>query len=688
MKGGLNDPCPCGSGRKYTQCCGRLASVPASSPAGLDAPAAATVAELVELVGRGHLSEAEQRTRTLLGGHPDAAILWKILSVCLMRQDKDALEPLRRTVALMPQDLEAHRNLGQFLCDQGLSAEGFVSLRRALELGAADAASFLEAGDAARASGDLESAVGLYRQALQRNAQSAAAHDHLGSALRQLGQLEDALASTRRALELDPNLSVAHHNLGLVLTDLGRRAEAVASYRRALELDPRYVEALNNLALLLPELRQRREALALFQRAIEIEPRNSAARAGLGATLRMMGQPEAAEASCLAAIEIDPDCVAARALLGELRADRGQFAAAEEQFQRVLQIDPKHPFAYFSIATNRRMTHEETAWLAGIESLLAGPLTRRHEISLRYALGKYHDDTGQYEQAWHNYELANKLTREHGAPYDRQGFEAHVSRILQTFDARALPALQPLGDPSERPLFIIGMPRSGTSLCEQILASHPAVFGAGELPFWQDALTAYESAGAGPGVAAELIPGMARDFLHELAAHSATAARVIDKMPQNFLAAGLIHAAFPRARIIHLRRHPIDTCLSIYSHYFSHLHPFAHVLDDLAHYYGQYLRLTAHWRAVLPPTAYLEVPYESLVAEQEAWSRRMVEFIGLPWDPKCLDFHETDRTVITLSKWQVRQKMHSASAGRWRHYEHHVGPLLPLIELADRLPAA
>jgi hypothetical protein len=153
----------------------------------------------------------------------------------------------------------------------------------------------------------------------------------------------------------------------------------------------------------------------------------------------------------------------------------------------------------------------------------------------------------------------------------------------------------------------------------------------------------------------------------------------VDKMPLNFMSVGLIAAAFPQARIIHLKRHPIDTCLSIYFQYFAYLHPYANELDNLAHYYGEYVRLTDHWRASLPATTLLEIPYEALIEDQEGWTRRMLDFIGLSWDPKCLDFHQTERTVITLSKWQVRQKIHASSAGRWTNYEKFIGPLRRLM---------
>jgi len=185
--------------------------------------------------------------------------------------------------------------------------------------------------------------------------------------------------------------------------------------------------------------------------------------------------------------------------------------------------------------------------------------------------------------------------------------------------------------------------------------------------------------------AAEVLPVFARDYLERMRALSSSASRVIDKMPANFLYAGLIHTALPRARIIHMQRHPLDTCLSIYSQHFFRMGSYANDLEDLAHYYSEYVRLMDHWRGVLPAAALLEVPYEELIADQEGWTRRMLEFIGLPWDPRCLNFHNTERVVITASRWQVRQKISSASAGRWRNYEKHLAPIAHLVNHATRV---
>jgi tetratricopeptide (TPR) repeat protein len=747
MTAARNDPCPCGSGRKYKHCCGLVTTTAARG--GLSA---ADISELVGLISLNRLQEAEVRALRLLERHANAGMLWKILGVALMRQNKDALHTLRRTTELLPLDAEAHGNLGAYLCDRQQWAQGLTSLRRSLEIQPHNERTMVDAANALKALGQARESIPLYERALKINPRFAEAqnnlgnaylelsqcndavrcyrlalelnpddaeiHCNLGNAQRQLGLLDEAVASSRQAIAMESTLSVAHNNLGLVLAGLGQHVEAVASYRQALQHNPGYVEALNNLGAVLPDLGERREAVTLltraialdpkraetyvnlgnllfesrrvedaeanYRRALLIEPHNGLAHADLGAALRMQGRITEAESSCRTALSSDPNSVAALWLLGELSADRGQFSEATQYFQRVIAIDPAYAFAYYSIAMNRKMTREDTPWLQGVEALLAKPLPLRHEISLRYGLGKYFDDLKHYDKAFGSYQKANELTKRYGNQYDRAEMSERVDRVISGFDAASIRRYQSLGNPSERPVLIVGMPRSGTSLTEQILASHPDAFGAGELRFWQTAFSAYEAAELKGLRGADLLPDMARGYLDRLTKVSGDAQRVVDKMPQNFMNVGLIYAAFPKARIIHVQRHPIDTCLSIYFQYFSHLHPYANDLDNLAHFYGEYVRLMDHWRTALPASSLLEIPYEGLIEDQEHWSRRMVDFIGLPWDPKCLDFHQTERVVITLSKWQVRQKIHAASAGRWRNYEEFVGPLKHLMNLSIR----
>ena len=742
MRPGRNDPCPCGSGKKFKHCCGRPLA-PAVAPAA--APITADPHEigvLVGMVNAGHLEAAQARTSALLRVQPEAGMLWKILSVALLRQGKDALPALERAAELLPQDAEAHANLGSEHKARGEWAAALSSLRRSLAIEPRNPAALIDVADAERALGRAREAVPLYQRALQLDPRSPEGHNNLGNAfleledpaaaarcyrqalelrpndaqvlcnlanaLRQLGQLEEAMECNRRAIALAPGLAMAHNNLGLLLAGRGQRAEAIVSYREALRLNPRYLEALNNLGNVLREQGELRQALDLFRRAVQLDesradshsnlgyalldlrrvadaaasfrsaialqPNNVPAHLGLAAALRVQGLAAEAEASCQAALAAEPRSSAALSLLGELRADRGRFPEAQELFERAIALDANFVSAYGSLAAHRRMRREDRAWLEGAQRLLGTPLPLAEAIHLRYALGKYFDDVGEWDQAFGSYQAANELTKRYGADYDRERLTGLVERIIHVCDAAFVSDPRRAACDSERPVFIIGMPRSGTSLAEQILASHPQVFGAGEVRFWDEAFGMLERH-TRSGDAAAALAGLARDYLARLGAQAGAAVRVTDKMPANFLYAGLIHAALPRARIIHMQRHPLDTCLSIYFQNFFNVSPYANDLDNIAHYYGEYLRVMTHWRRTLPPSALLEVPYEGLVADAESWTRRMLDFIELPWDPKCLDFHHTDRVVITASRWQVRQQIHAGSVGRWRSYERYLAPL-------------
>ena len=474
------------------------------------------------------------------------------------------------------------------------------------------------------------------------------------------------------------------NNLGHILRDLGRRSEALSLYAQAAEKDPKRSESHSNMGNILFELRRSEEAGDAYARSLRLNPSYVPAHLGLANILRLRQRLDEAERSCSAALAIDPNNVEALCLLGELQADRGRFSEAENLFRRASALEPDFPAAWCGVATHRKLTADDRDWRSGVEGLLAKQLPLGQEINLRFALGKYFDDTQQYDEAFGEYVRANDMSKRYGGTYDAAGFTRRIDEIMAIFDASFLRQWAPQGSASERPVFIIGMPRSGTSLSEQILASHPAAFGAGEITFWEGAFGAYRKAVAAGESPANLIAAIAAGYLDRLPSAAAGAQRVTDKMPANFMYAGLIHAALPNARIIHMKRNPIDTCLSIYFQNFFNVGPYSNDLVDLAHYYGEYVRVTDHWRAILPTSSLLEIPYEALVGDQEGWTRRMLDFVGLPWDPATLEFHQTERAVVTASKWQVRQKIHSSSIERWRHYAKYVEPLMHLVPADNR----
>jgi len=702
---------------------------------------------LMRLIQQRRLSEAEDAARRAIGTSPDRGILWKILGVVRVQQDKEALPELTRAAELLPHDAEAQGNLGSALHARGEWAAALPFLERALRLAPNDAGALLELADCLRATNRAREAVALYERAVAIEPQCVEAYNNWGNALlqcgershaiecyrralalrpndahilgnlsnglRQAGRFDEALAIARRAVAQAPTLGSTHRECGLALAALGHRSPALECLRRAQQLDPRDPATHQGLADLLRDLGELKEALALYRRAVELEPHRAerycslgnalfearkidealvqyrqalklrpdlaAAHLGLALVFRQRQEPREAQAACQAALASDPNFAEAVALSGELAADDGEFATAQDRFRRALDLKPGLVSAIAGIAAHGRMTAADGDWLRQVKSLLTRRLPVAEEISLRYAMAKYFDDVNEFDEAFAEYHRANELCKRRGPAYDPNAVTRRIDAIIERF-GKALPPLSRAGgSDSELPILIVGMPRSGTSLAEQILASHPDVVGGGELVFWSSAYDSYQEAQISGDRAEDLIPDFAADYLHRLRSLSRDALRIVDKMPVNFLYAGLIHCALPRARIIHLRRHPIDTCLSIYFQNFFNLGPYANDLAALAHYYGEYSRVTQLWRGLLPSSVLLEVPYESLVHDPETWTRRMLDFVGLPWDPRCLEFHHAERAVITASRWQVRQKIHTRSTARWRHYEKHVSTLKGLV---------
>ncbi len=572
---------------------------------------------LTELMHRGNFAELERQALAILERRPESGRVWQLLSASQSAQGKDARTASSRAVQFMPGDAIAHNNLGNALARAGQLPDAIECYRRALQL----RPHFVEA----------------------RN-NLAQAYDGLGSELAANGNCDEAALSFAQAVAIDPEFFEAHCNLGNALRSMGRIARSLQSYDRALQIMPRFAEAHCHRAI----------------------------------ALRLLGRPVESRIACRDALEINPQSATAFIVLGDLSADEGEFAAAERHYRQAIAIEPQVPEAWAGLAGLRAMTEADADWLSHASAIAAGPLPPRKQAVLEFAIGKYLDDVHEFEQAFAHFRRANEAQKRCRPLHDRRRLVQTVDAIIRGHDAQWIADAGCNASDSPRPVFIVGMLRSGTTLAEQILASHPAAFGAGELTFWSNAFTELRAPDGSTPPRAAALSRLSADYLRVLDGASSGALRVVDKMPTNFAFLGVIHALFPRARIIHMQRDPRDTCLSIYFQNFDAGITYANDLGDLAHYFQEYQRLMRHWRALLPADAMLEVPYEDLVADQESWSRRMIEFIGLPWNPVCLEFHRLRRTVLTASKWQVRQRINVTAVARWRNYANHLGPLQDL----------
>jgi tetratricopeptide (TPR) repeat protein len=482
-----------------------------------------------------------------------------------------------------------------------------------------------------------------------------------------------AAAHYEQLLELQPHNPEALAQLGLASFGLGRYAEAERCYRQSLEIDPMSASTLCNLATVLQG--DPPAAEKYLRQAVKLNPKYADARSKLGLSLAFAGRLREAKAAFQKALKIDPRHAEALLGLGQIARTEGHFAEAESFIKRALKVEPKLPGAWAAMNSIRRVTIADSNWLQEAEEIAASGISVWQEAELRFAIGKYCDDVEDFARAFENCRRANELLKTVALKYDRQAQSSLADDLIRSHSREALARAADGGSASMKPVFVLGMPRSGTSLVEQIIASHPSAKGAGELQFWLDAGRANDVE-LRQGVLGEPVrKKLAEDYLGVLALHGADALRVVDKSTFNCDYIGLLHSAFPKARIIYLRRDPIDTCLSVYFQNFSTTMRFSMDLSDLAHYYRHHERLMKHWITVLPAGTLLEVPYEELVADQVAWTHRILDFLNLEWDDRCLAFDKTERAVNTASVWQVRQKIYSRSVQRWRHYERFIGPL-------------
>lgn len=627
-----------------------------------------------------------------------------------------ARDLLGKALATAPRDPDCLVNLAKVDVSLGDIAGAADLLRKAVTARKRDAVAWNLLGWCQQKTGDRLKAEDSFRQAVRLKPDFAEALNNLGTALMLRGEHDEAAQILQRCVVLAPTAAQPHMNLGILLGGLGREEEALVHARRAVELAPDSADTRFNLGKLLHQMDLLEEAEAEYRAALRLVPENAHFMNNLALLLDMLLRPQealewaerAAAAAGDAVGEIHENLVRAniaqgrfaearerlegflarapghpgmRLLMADIAVREGRFADAKDIYQTMLDADPGSARALRGMARAGKIRLGDP--LVALMQDAAGRETADLDdrVDLFFALGKAHDDVGDPDAAFGFYAQGNALknTRCH---YDPAAYEDYVSAVIEAFTPEFFAARADWGSDSDRPTLILGMPRSGTTLVEQILSSHPDVTAGDELPDFNLIERMVKRRHGYPQQLASLPREALGEFIDLYLAHleriDPAARHVTDKLPGNSQRLGLIALLFPKARVIHCRRDPVDTCLSIYFQNFGGQHDYAYDLRALGHFYRQYQRLMAHWAAAAPMPI-LEVVYEDVVADHEAQGRRMIEHLGLEWHPAMAAFHTNTRTVSTASVWQVRQPIYKGSVERWRKYEAHIGPLLEAL---------
>ncbi len=688
MKPGRSDSCSCGSGKKFKHCCaGKSKSRAAILPS-------AEIAPLIALYNGCHYAELERRANLLVGQQPDFGFGWKLLAGALQMQGKDALYAFQNAAKLTPGDPEAHYNLGVALKGAGRLEDAERSYRRAVSLNPDYAEAHSNLGNTLKDMGRFKEAVSSCQRAVNSKPDSADAHNNLGTVLKELGRFDEAVASYSRAVTLKPDYALAYYNLANTLKDIGQPERAVVIYRRAIQIKPDFFDAHNNLGAVLKELEKFDEAAASYRSAIRIKPDFAKIYVNLGIVLCALEQLDEGAENYNRALQIDPECVEALIEAGQLCKKNGDLSEAEDLTRKALEINSNNLDARLSLVGVKKVQagDENLAALVAVEAAARSgksPLPDKLAIPLHFSLGKGFDDIRDYANAFHHYREGCKLKRA-TVKYDAEKTTRYFNDIMQVFDGKTIERLRGGGDPSRLPIFVLGMPRSGTTLTEQIIASHPDVYGAGELTDLEKILRRVTGEPDArfpfniPMLDRSGLAVWAADYVAGLQLRAPQAKRITDKMPANFFAVGMIHVMLPNAKIIHVNRNPVDTCLSCFTQFFGLKLDYTYDLAELGQYYVNYARLMGHWRSVLPAGSFFDVQYEDIVADQETVAKQLIEYCELDWNDVCIDFHKHKRPINTVSVTQVRQPIYKSSVERWRNYEDFLGPLLDT--LGDLVP--
>jgi tetratricopeptide (TPR) repeat protein len=684
-----------------------------------------------KLYSAGRLAPAAQVCSQIVAQRPRMAEAHNLMAAILNAQGDSAaaVKSLQRAIHLNDKSAQFYSNLGEIERRRGKLPEALVALRRATSLDPKSPQAFNNLGIVHYDRRNFQEAIKCYEQAIAIKERYPEAHNNLGNALRALGKNEEALEQYQQALLIRANYPEAYNNMAAILRTQDQVVEAEHAYRRAITLKPDYLEAYNNLASLLVVHDRSDEALRMLGDVLGINAAHVPTLLQVARIQLTKGSYTQAEHACGAALKEDPNSAEAHALLGEVlhETDRytealasfetaltlrprfieahnhygvclksvGRLDEAREQFLKTLELNPLAYGCYANLGDLQKFTPDNPQFLA-MEKIMAeaSDPTREGYLPLHFGLGKAYEDLGEYDKAFSHFQTGTSLKRAK-LKYNEEEAFTFFDSIRDTFNADFLAKPPFEGNPSPLPVFIIGMPRSGSTLVEQILSSHPEIFGAGEIKEFSRRLTGLRSRFPAlpkyPQIATKINKEQYKivtdGYLAKLEGYAPTASRVTDKLLTNYYFVGILHVMFPNAKFIHCKRNPVDTCLSAYTKLFKDDMPHSYEFGELGRYYKKYEELMAYWDKVLPPGVMQTVVYEDVVKDLEASAQKLVDFIGLPWDPACLSFHESARPVKTASVVQVRQPVYKTSVEKWRHYGSRLQPLLDALGYEAKVEA-
>ncbi len=626
----------------------------------------------------GQSAEAEKIYAGILKQQPEQAdALGMLATLALQRGDIDgAIDLLRRATISRPDFADAHKNLGALLAKKGTLDEALAAYRKALELRPGDAKSHFEMGNILTKLNQFDEAAAAHRRAEMLKPDYLERLKQIGKTLWEKGQKEKAIAAYLSEIGYKSATPRAQ-------TETDRAMRNPGSPPESTPLDGIMVHA--QMAMALAEMERFDEAAAAYVFAAAFAPEDAATHEAMGKIHLHKRDTEEAVKSFRQALAVEPKRVSTLNYLGVAFKTLGRFEEAAACFDQMVEIRPDLAVAYSSLASLGKIDADQPDLQRLLDMLAQPRLTTANRIAVEFALGKALDKASRFDEAFGHFATGNSIDKQQhasqGEIYNSRLVEIEVDAIIEVFTPEFFRERTGWGDPSEVPVFIVGMPRSGTTLVQQIAASHPQVHGAGELRHIFDIANSFGETDLKTDALRldpEKIKAAAGTHLERLKGMDPKALRIIDKMPDNLHRLGLIKLLFPSARVILCRRDPRDTCLSCFFQWFGEGNLFAFDLASCGHQHLARDRIADHWRQGRP-LRMLEMQYEELVADLEGQSRRLIEFLGLPWDPACLEFHRTQTSIQTASFWQVRQPLYQSSVGRWKHYEKHLGPLIKAL---------